>query len=273
MTGAFVLLFLAWIVGCIGIIRSGIRLWWIVASCFLFGVALGGITYWIASTKPETPFSVEVRSAMVFDSGPLTMFMVGYPSMFGVTASPVFYLAYMQITNLQDFPASISDLKIAASKEREGPWEDLVPIPLVGTTLFTLGISTPHPKTLRMSRGTYRIANTKTQDDMKLSAIVNASPALETEIGKPIAPHATVRGWIALDSLRRSGLTPGQIYFRIKMLDAANKSSLVIAELPSKQPGDSSLDVNCGEIQIVGVRTDISGYHVKYYGDPFPTPH
>jgi hypothetical protein len=217
------------------------------------------------------PFSVDVRSAFVSDSGPLTKFMVAYPSMFGSTTSPVLYLAYIQLTNLQDVPTAVSDFKIAASKEAEGPWEDLVPIPLPSTTLYTLGVPTPYPKNLVLGHGTYRLATAPTKGDMALAAVVDASPKLASEIAKLIQPHDTIYGWIALDSLRHVGLSPGQIYFRIKARDAANKTGTYIVELPRKVLGDSSMDVNCGVIAISGVKANISGFHVKYYSDPYPT--
>src|SRR2546430_10520825 len=170
-----------------------------------------------AAQVVEQRFAVEVRSAFVSDSGPLTMFMVTYPSMLGDTASPVLYLAYIQITSLQDVPSTINDFKVAVSKDREGPWEDLVPIHLSTHTLYSLGTPTPYPKVLRMAHGTSRLATPMTNNDMKLAAVIKAEPALESEMTKPIPPHDTIRGWVALDSLRHVGLSPGQIYFLIKV--------------------------------------------------------
>lgn len=244
----------------------------------LTGVLWATSIIWIRNREPSStvskqePFSVEVRSSYVSDSGPLTLFMVGYPSMFGNTTSPVLYLAYIQVTNLQGVPTTMSDLKVAASKGPEGPWEDLVPIPLAATTLYVLGVATPHPKNLAAGHGTYRLATAMTKEDMALAAVVDASPKLASEMAKLIQPHDTIYGWIALDSLRHVALSPGQIYFRIKAQDAAGKTGIYVVELPRKQPGDPSMDVNCGVIAVSGVRADISGFHVKYYSDPFPTP-
>ena len=220
----------------------------------------------------KPPFGIEVRSAFVSDSGPLTLFMVGFPSMFGNTASPVFYLSYIEIINQQDIPSTIDDFKVAVSKEPEGPWEDLVPISLNTSTLYSLGASTPYPKNLGLDHGTYRLATAMMKEDMKRAAVIQTSPTLESEIKKSIQPHVPIYGWIALDSLRHVGLSPGQIYFRFKIRDAANKGGTFVAELPRKQPGDSSMNVNNGVIHVTGELVDISAFHVRYYGDSYPTP-
>lgn len=228
----------------------------------------------LTKIEPPKPFAIEVRFAFVSDTGPLTFYMVGHPSLtadhpsrFENAASPVFYLAYIQITNLQDVPSTISDFKIAGSKDPQGPWEDLVPIHLATTTLYALGSATTYPKTLMMGCGTARLATAMTKENMKNAEIVEAAPSLESEIAGSIPPHSTIRGWVALDSLRHAGLSPGQIYFRFKMLDAANKSGTYVAELPRRYFGDSSMDLNCGTIKVSGIPADISDFHVKYYAD------
>jgi len=248
--------------------------WGSVLIGAIFGGGAAGLIWQsITSAQRQVPsFGVEVRSAFVSDSGPVTTFMVAYQSMFGNTASPIFYLSYMQVTNLQDVRATISDFRVSVSKEPEGPWEDLVPIPLPTTTLYTLATLTPSPKIIAMTHGTSRLATPMTKDDMKLAAVIETSPALESEIAKTIPPHSPVRGWIALDSLRHVGLSPGQIYFRVKIPDSGKKGGTYVTELHRRVSGDASVDVNCGTIRVVGIRADISGFHVRYYGDPYPTP-
>lgn len=281
LRGADTILLVAWLIAIVGIFGGKpvanfelIPRLLITTLCMsIIGLGFYRLSLWfhtneIGESKPT--FGVEVRSSLVSDSGPLTLFMVGYPSMFGNTASPIFYLSYIQITNLQDVSRIINDFQVAVSKEREGPWEELIPIPLPSSTLYQLGVATPSPKIVKLAIGTFRLATAITKEDMKLAAVVQVSPALESEIANPIQPHETIRGWVALDSLRRVGLSPGQIYFRIKLRDAANKSGTYVAELPRRQPGDPTLNINSGEIKVVGIRTDISGFHTKYYGDPFP---
>jgi hypothetical protein len=190
--------------------------------------------------------------------------------MFGNTLSPIFYLTYLKITNLQNIPSAIIDLSIAASKERTGPWESLKPIPLDHTKLYSVGIKTPYPKNLVIPRGTYRLATARTQEDLRYSALLNASPILQSELAKPIQPHYTVGGWIALDSPLHKGLTPGQFYFRITVRDGANKGGafVVPTHIPSSE--SPSLDIDPPSLGVTGILEDLSHFTVRYYSDPYP---
>src|SRR5262249_31645366 len=145
-------------------------------------------------TASPSPFSVEVRAAYVQDSGQLTRFVVGYQSMFGQTVSPVFYLAYVQITNLQDVVSTVNDFKIAASKDAQGPWEDLVPIPLAqSSTLYALGVKSKGGSgALTTPNGTTRLIDPMSKKDLKLAVVLRANPTLETELVKPIRPHSPI---------------------------------------------------------------------------------
>jgi hypothetical protein len=215
----------------------------------------------------QKPFSVEVRSAAVSDTGPVTVFVMTLP---GKVVSPVFYLSYLQIENLQDAPDTINDLTISVSKEPEGPWEDLVPMDL-GTsthTLFTLGSRGPvSPKFLKLF-GTMRFAKPMTNDDLKFAAIVKAEPAMEVVISKPIPPHTPIRGWVALHSLRHVGLSPGQIYFRVKLSSTAKGQQRYVAELPKSGPQDTEMHGDSGQLDIVGITTDLSDFKIKYFREP-----
>ncbi len=243
---------------------------WVTFATILI-TALGFCLYWQDSIwknqRPQsTPFSVQVRSALVSDSGPLTLYMVVYPSRFGQTASPVFYLAFIQITNLQDIASTISEFSVSASKSSDGPWENLEPIPLSSVRLFSLGARTPTPKNVVFKHETYRLATPMTKDDMKHAALLNANPALGPKLAKPIQPHNSISGWVAFDPPTHKGLTPGQVYFRVSLRDTANKSDNYIVLLPTKK--DSSIDIDNGSIQVTGLVADISQFKVRYYSDP-----
>ena len=253
--------------------------WASLGLAITIGAIIGGavsVAIWYGAPSPEAkaePFSAEVRSALVYsESAPLTNYMAGYPTMFGNTASPIFYLAYIRITNTQDVNSTISDLKIAVSQEREGPWEDLPAMPLSAMTVYYLGISTPIPKNINMPHGTMRLATALTIDDMRRVAIIGVSPVLGSEFVKPIGPHLSVEGWVALDSLRHQGMPPGQgFYFRITMRDSTNKEARYVVPLPmNRGVSDPNMNENNGSFYVTGVRTDISAFHVKYYSEPFP---
>jgi hypothetical protein len=216
------------------------------------------------------PFRVEVRTSCVSDSGPLTLYMVTYPSVFGQTASPILYLAYIQIVNLQGVPSTMNDFEVAVSKEPEGPWEDLMQIPLVGTTLYALGSAASRPVRMSMGQGLYRFSP-RPAEEMRAASLLSAEPILESELGKPIPPYSPVHGWVAFDSWRHVGLTPGRIYFRVTLRDAANKGGqYVVPLLVGNQISPSAL--NTGSFVVTGMSADLSNYYVKYYSDPFPSP-
>lgn len=249
---------------------------WVTFTTIVF-VALSFCLYWQAgiSRSQETQsnsFTVQVRSALVSDAGPLTMYMVAYPSMFGETTSPVLYLTYVQITNLQDIASTISEFSVSASKNPNGPWESLVPIPLTSTSLFALGIRTPSPKNLAMGHGTYRLATPMKTTDMKYAAVLQATPTLESELTKLIQPHGAISGWVAFDSETHKGLTPGQIYFRVNLRDTAKKGDAYVVPLPLKKGIDSSMEIANGHLLVTGQVVDISRFKVRYYSEPYPRP-
>jgi hypothetical protein len=224
-----------------------------------------------SSAANKSPFSVAINSALVSDSGPLTMFMVSYNSMYGNTASPVFYLAYIQITNVQDAPCTLTDIAIAAAKDREGPWEELIQISPSTTTLYVLA-TTPSPMVLTGLDGTARFSSPKTKEDMKHAGVLTALPTLESEARKPIPPHTPIYGWVLLSSPLHAGLSPGAIFFRLTLTDSENHQDVYITELPRRVGRRSSMEINLGTLQVLGVVSDISTFDVRYYGDPYPSP-
>jgi hypothetical protein len=123
----------------------------------LLGVSVGGVGglslwVWLWRQTESESFRAEVRSGFVSDAGPLTSFMVSYQSMFGDTVSPIFYLTYFEITNLQDVPSRISEFKVAAAKTKRGDFEELIPIPLTSTRLYWVGPnSATQPKRLMLT--------------------------------------------------------------------------------------------------------------------------
>lgn len=248
----------------------------ILSVVFVFGlIGIGWVECWRYLDSRYQPvvkikhsFNVEVRSALVSDSGPLTLYMAGYPSILGKTASPIFYLTYLQITSLQDAVNRINELKIAASNKSDGPWEDLVPIPLGSVALYALGGKVSPPKTLALRHETYRLAKPFALEDMKQAMPLKLERVLDFELSKPIQPHSTVNGWAAFDSRSRKGLTPGQIYFRVTIRDANQNTESRIVAFPT-QP-DSSIHVDAGSMYVSGQVADISGYKVRYYSDPLP---
>jgi len=222
------------------------------------------------NTASVAPFSAGVRSAMIYDGeGPLSLYMVGYDSMYGKTASPVFYLMHIRIVNQQDIPATIEAYSVAVSANETGPWENLMPIPLLSSDLYALGILTSGVGRLAVPRGAYRLGTPMRPEDMTHAALLNPQPKLESELlGREIQPHKTIGGWAAFD-LRNRSVRTVRNYFRITLRDSANRSVVSIAPTPRRQQQDSETDTQVGFIDRAGPVVDISQFHVRYYSDPY----
>src|SRR5947209_6442994 len=220
--------------------------------------------------KMPNPFNAEMRVVMGSpDAGPLSYYMVGYPSSYGQTVSPVCYLTYITLTNLQDVSSSISEFQVAVAKEPSGPWENLPYIHLQGYNLYALVEGTPAPTKMQLAPGTYYLDAPLTIENMRRAEIVFAEPTLEAELAKPIPPHQTIRGWVALDFPPKREMGDGD-YFQITLHDTADKVATCVTRLPSREPNDSSMHVDSGIIQATGQLADISGFKVKYYSEPVP---
>lgn len=263
----------------IGRWREAVRLsFWRIAIAVVFVVIVVGLGWWFRRDKGDFTFAVDVRSGVTLgdgpDASPLTKFMVGYTTMFGATASPIYYLAYLQITNLQDVVRTVKELKIAASEEADGPWEELVQIPLDSVDLYSVGPVPPAPCAKRwgLKNGMYDMSGPETKEELKNAAQIKAEQVLRTELRKTMQPHASVSGWVALDFLKHVGLLPKKVYFRVTILDTTDRGGDHVVRMPRGQEGASSMEVNNGSLLITGAYTDISGSHIKYYGDPFPHP-
>jgi hypothetical protein len=216
---------------------------------------------------PQNDFSVEVRSALVCDSSPVAFYMVSYPSSFGFTASPVLYLAFLRITNNQDSASTIGKLLVAVSNDPDGPWEELVQIPLTSMALYQLGDGrVPIPKLLVIDT-TFHVDGTK-PENLKYAMGIVANPMLERELANPIDPHMLCSGWAAFDVRSHKTLPLGPIYFRVVLRDNNNRGGTFTTALPQQQIVGSDV----GKLEVLGTVTDISSFHLKYYSDPFPVP-
>ena len=206
---------------------------------------------------------------MVSDSGPKTMYMVRYPSSFGDTVSPIFYLLYLKILNADDRPHPVDSVRFEVAKDADGPWEQVESIPLGGVSLLTIADSyVPSNRTIEMRHAAYRLAD---QPIGQRGFFSGLQPGfLEDELKHPLKPGSPVYGWVALDSLRHVGLTPGRIYLRLVVGSGSSETSSV-SEFP--QLNDlTMMELNCGSILVTTGSVDLSTLHLKYFSDPNPPP-
>lgn len=278
---------LAWIIAVVGVYRSSplqslpwmLRMLWTAFIGSALGIGVFHLGQWVGA-KPLTttapakavvaPFSVSVRFAFVSDApGPLSMFMAGYQSMYGETASPVVYLAFFQIVNAQDIPNTIDRFSVAVSDHPDGPWQSLVPISLRSARLFSLGVESNGGAggVIALPRGISRLGTPMTPKDLGQAAPLNPIPILEGMLEKPIRPHETASGWAAFDLSDRSRGFP-RWHWRITLHDTAQASFTAVVASP--KPNALETDAQPALLQVAGPPVDLRSAHIRYYSDPFP---
>ena len=234
------------------------------------GIAWYATHVWISNKLADHPwFQISVRSAIVSDSGPLTSIMAHYQSTDGDTLSPILYLAYVELANNDDQPRSIDGLKFEVGKDAEGPWEEVMSIPLNQVDLvLLLEQGKTASSSLTMCSGTFRMGTAPPKGATANSFHVALVPALlEDSLSTPIQPHSSLYGWIALDSLRHSSAAPGDIYLRVKVSEGASPNELFsVSEFPSSN-SKMVMNVNCGVIVTYARTFDLSKSAVRYYSD------
>ena len=216
--------------------------------------------------------NVGVRSIIVYDGpGDLSLYMVRYKSMLGDTASPVYYLANISITNQQNIISTVEGFSVAVGDSESGPWQDLKPISLLSSNLHALGIRNSGTKSIGFPRGTYWLRTPMTREDMAHAALLDVSPKLEAQLKVPIQPYQTISGWAAFDLIDHN-VRRVRNYIRIVVRDSTGKVFSGVAALPKRQPGDTEMDTQVGVMIKIGPIVDISSLHVRYYSDPYPKP-
>jgi len=244
----------------------------IFLRAYAAGPAPGGTTSAQPSVQPAVvdPFSVTMRSVLISDApGPLSMFMVAYRSTYGQTASPVFCLARIQILNRESVPTNIEAYTVAVSDNSNGPWIELLPIPLTSHTLYALGAK-GRGSTLEIPRGVYRLGTAMKPKDMRRAALMKPEPTLDSELRRPIQPHETISGWAAFDLPKEKWKV--REYFRISVRDTANRSFASVVAAPRGKQHDPEVDPQPGLIARAGPVQDISRFRVRFYHDPLPPP-
>jgi hypothetical protein len=252
-----------------------------VTRLFITGIIFGsvgilwvGSVIWLAerehrqTARTNAPaYKIGARCAIISDNpGKLTLFMVGYKTGFGDTASPVFYLINIAIMNLQNIASTIEGYSVAVGDTEKGPWQNLMPISLLSNNLYALGKKNTGTGSIGFPRGVYRLGTAMTQKDLTHAALLDPFPKLENELKKPIGSSQTVGGWAAFD-LKDCTIRKIQDFMRITLRDSAGKSFSEVISIP-RQQSDSEIDTQVGLINVIGPIINMSSFHVQYYRDP-----
>jgi len=218
--------------------------------------------------ESHRPYKIGIRSTIVSDHpGNLTLFMAGY----GNIASPVFYLINLSILNLQNTASTIEGYSVAVGDSANGPWQELIPISLLSTNLYALGINNPNQKSIGFPRGVYRLGTAMTQKDLTHAILLDPSPKLENELKEAIGASKTMGGWTAFD-LRDHTIRKIRDFMRVTIRDSTGKSFSEVVTIPRTQSRRSEIDAQVGLINVVGPIIDMTSFHVRYYSDPVKAP-
>ena len=280
------LLVFAWPFGCLaawaaikGICRH--NNWKLTASATII---LAGGLYLLGSLIPPSKtaggtahqlFTAELRTAIINGApGPLSAYVVSYSSMDGVTVSPVFFILYIRIVNLQDIPVMVGGYKVSVSHlSPTGPWEDLIPIPLKTHRLWFLGMSRGAGASaggmLVFPYGSYYLGTIIPSDHLKYAAEANPSPALDDELSHSIIPHQTSAGGPYLIQTKRSGTPPRYFkYFKIALHDTAGGSWSGYCQIPMGKRVTPEAETESSAMEARGPTVDFSSAKIRYYSDP-----
>jgi hypothetical protein len=206
----------------------------------------------------RSPFSAEVR--IVINSSPvkdkLTMFVVGHGGLVGrdglvqQIVSPIPFLLYAQVTNLENVPSNITDYSVEVSSYRFGPWHPLPSISLRSCDLYVIGVDVGPPglgppgKSLRFSRGSYLLATPPAAKYLASGDLLKPDHLLESELGHNIQPHDHVEGWAAFDHADNFMVFRSKsIYFRITVRDSAGLEGSTVSKIPvfSNESSDTTM--------------------------------
>ncbi len=249
-----------------------------ILVAFLLGVTLlGGSAYFYVKDISEsrkvvpTAIAAEFRTAIFYDAdGLLSPFMAVYQSTHGTTASPLYFLFYLQLTNRRDTPRKINAYSVAISGHESGPWKPLRSVSLINTKPFYIGTNAGDaPEGFRHSihygRGTYRLGTKPDGELLKKSVQLNFQSIFDLKVQDQIAPHGTLEGWIAFGRSDDFFEIKEQIFYKITIRDSAGNSDSVVIRPP--RPPEGETDTGMASMTPIGPTVDLSRAFLKFYGE------
>jgi hypothetical protein len=232
----------------------------------IFSLTIIGVLSFVSwYNSKETPtLLVDMRSTLIYTGDTkLNLFMGVYPSRHGLTASPLCYLSYFQLTNDSSLPQKISSYALYVSDNHGWTWHALPPIYIDSIRVFALGIATPRSGSITLAKGSYRLGSSMPPESLKNAALVELE-SLSQQLKDAIRPHASVEGWAGFDCV--NGLKmPNKRQYKLDLKDNFGVSHQVHLETPLRIEGET--DITIGSIKLTGDKADLSGAYIKYYRD------
>jgi hypothetical protein len=215
---------------------------WGLVGLYVVVVALAAL--WAVTENAD--FRAEPR--VVFNSSPvrdrMTMFGFRWGPIVNGPISPIPFLIYLQVTNLQAYPAQIVDFSAEIAHHRFGPWWHLPTIALTEGQIYLVGFPglVASGDKLLFPRGTYLLATPVDPSLLARSILITPDLLFENEVKRPIRPHESVKGWVAFDHARDYEVFRGPgVYFRVTISDSAGVTARSVFPTPIGARGSGEL--------------------------------
>lgn len=195
-----------------------------------------------AVRQEQDAFGVAIETAIVGETRDSVFVHAEYNERW---LTPVPVMLFVRIVNVQDIPATISQLRVEIQSDAEGNvW---LPTTRITEYMRLLSIGNAPQNAQRL----YLIGDL-------LQPILEAGP---------IEPHATVRGWVLFDVPQAYDKASRPLTYRITVGDTAGRQVVAIDRGPT---GQENVFPSRGLRNAPNERVDVRRYTLKHLSDPVP---
>lgn len=198
--------------------------------------------------KSEIPaFRTEVLlNYQAKNSDLLSPWMIGYKRGGKNTASPLNFLLWTRIVNMQQVQSKIANYRVQVSASENGPWKTLNAIGMTGRQL-------------------YAISN---ENELKEALELTIDDDLYTILrDRTLQPRDTVEGWMIFERYDLNW-TNKTWFFKFYFRDTAGVETNQIIKAPRGDGAPGEVNLANPPLKAIG-RRDISGFHFRYFSSSF----
>jgi len=229
--------------------RQGFR------NSLLAGVAVFILTtiaaYLVYKDSTQEPYQIKIRVSIINPANKrlIARFMIGYKSASGDTISPINFILYIQIINMQTVRSKIASYRVEAAPALDGPWKQLMPIAVRGQQIYLI-----------FKRGGLTKAS-------EIEFLPNSLANVLSD--QSLQPHETISGWAFFE--RRDVVPSAMNFFRFHIHDTAGVQTSRIVPKAKQIPnvGQRETQKSPGW-RLLHQDRDISKFHVRYYHSSYP---
>jgi hypothetical protein len=256
----------------------GARLFHIVSAAipvrFVISILLG---FFGEPFFRSPPFRTEART--VLNSSPirkqLTPFVVTHGNPSRPTVSPVPFLIYLEVVNLQSVPSRISDYSVAIGRcYLYGWWCKWYPLPTIplesSALFFLLPNRAPNRTSLQnkpiiwLPTGSILLAPPEKPEYLASALLLQPDRLFDTELHRTIPSHETIAGWAAFDHSQGFKVFKGpNVYFRISVRDSAGIENVTVYRTPLYS--NELMSTTMATLTLTGIGRDLRHLSVESY--------